>query len=363
VTVDLASTTGHERATWDGKGDQGVVVLPRHGFLYALDVDPDERLNEFYRGDNVWPYFAKLLVNRFSFSIDLNGGNRSSVDTGFTLHPLFDYSQSVFVDGFYAGDGRGGRLTYAYHFGQQIDQITFGNTVWGSAVYESLGTGLIRDAPIAESHGRLAAYSVGASIETRTDDMRPTHGGRVSVAFTVADPAVGGEFTFAKAVADATYLFTPFRPVTFAFEAMLGQVYDAGAPSQQLFDLGGDAGGLRGVRTGDFVNDAIFATKSEMRVSVLEDLDVNVLNLNAAFWRRLELIGLIDAGNVASGAGEAIRKVKNWLVGSGAGIAAEFDGAGIKSIVVRFDVAWRLDSNGGRDRGIPQYYFNVGQTF
>jgi hypothetical protein len=32
-------------------------------------------------------------------------------------------------------------------------------------------------------------------------------------------------------------------------------------------------------------------------------------------------------------------------------------------VLLRFDIAWRLDSNGGRDRGIPQYYFNVGQTF
>lgn len=363
VTVDIASTTGHDRATWDGKSDRGIVLLPRRGWLYALDVDPDQRLDEDYRGDNVWPYFAKLLVNRFSFSIDLNGGNRSSIDAGFTLHPLFDYAQSILVDGFYAGDGRGGRLTYAYHFGQQIDEITFGNTVWASAVYESLGTGLLRDARLVETKGRLAAYSVGVSVESRTDSIRPTHGGHAGIAFELSDPHAGSDFTYAKFYADAVYLLTPVRPFTLVVAARTGQVYGSDPPTQQLFDLGGDAGGVRGCRTGDFVDTAVFVTRGELRTSVLEDLDVNVLGLNVVFWRRLELIGFLDSGNTASGIGAAVRGIKDWKVGAGPGVAVEVDAAGIKAVLLRFDMGWRVDSNGGRDRGVPQYYFNIGQSF
>jgi hypothetical protein len=363
VTVDIQTTEGHDRATWDGKGDTGVVILPRHGFFYGLDVDPEQRLDEDYRGDNQWPYFAKLLVNRFSFSIDLNGGNRSSVDAGFTLHPLFDYHQSILVDGFYAGEGRGGRLTYAYHFGQQIDQITFGNTVWGSFLYESLGTGLIRNAPLFESTGRLGALAMGVALETRTDNVRPTHGGRLAVSFELADSSFAGEFTYSKAQAGAVYVFTPIRPFTFTFGVNLGQVYGSSPPTQALFDLGGDAGGVRGCRTGDFIDRAELVFKSELRLSALEDLDWNIIDMDVVFWRRLELIGFCDAGGVGPGVSEVLRDTKDWKVGAGPGIAWEVDAFGIKAVLLRFDVGWRCDSHGGHERGIPQYYFQVGESF
>ena len=356
VTLDIASTTGHDRAVWDGKGDEGTIVLPRRGLLYALDVDPDQRLDEEYRGDNVWPYFSKILVNRFSFSLDLNGGHRSSVDAGFTLHPLFDYAHSILVDGFDAADGTGGRLTYAYHFGEQIDEITFANRIFASVVYQELASGLIRDAPYVESKGKIAAYTVGISTNTRTDDIRPTHGGRAGVAFTFADAHAGGDFTYAKVVADALYLFTPLRPFTLVGVAHVGQAY-GDPPTQELFDLGGDAGGVRGCRTGDFLDRGIIVLRGELRTSVLEDLDVNVLDLDVVFWRRLELIGFLDSGDTGPDVGEVARNVKEWKVGAGPGIAFEVDAAGFKALLLRFDVGWRVDPNGGRERGIPQVLF------
>ncbi|MGL1715224.1 hypothetical protein ACSTH8_00490, partial [Vibrio parahaemolyticus] len=88
---------------------------------------------------------------------------------------------------------------------------------------------------------------------------------------------------------------------------------------------------------------AMFVTRGELRTSVLEDLDVNFLSLNVAFWRRLELIGFIDAGNTGPGIAQVVKGIKDWKVGAGPGIAVEVDAVGIKALLLRFDVGWRVD--------------------
>src|SRR5947208_81503 len=92
----------------------------------------------------MWPAIAKVLLNRFSVSLDLNGGNTSSVDAGFTVHPLHDYRQSILVDAFYTPSAQGGRLGYAYHFGSPITSISFAQTVYASGTFERLAGGLLR---------------------------------------------------------------------------------------------------------------------------------------------------------------------------------------------------------------------------
>jgi hypothetical protein len=363
VQVQVDSGDQRERATWDGKGDEGTIIVPRHGYFYSVDVDPENRIEETDKGDDLWPSIGKLLLNRFDFNIDLNGGNTESVDAGFTFHPQRDYHQSVLIDAFYTPTAQGGRVGYAYLFGHELTEIQFAQSVFAFATFEHVEPGLLRFAAneLTESDGTLCAYTIGYALDTHEAAIRPTYGGHFGVALEAAyGPCLGGDFTYQKASANLSWLFTPFEPLTFAFLAQGGQVIGSNPPTQVYFDAGGE-GGVRGVRTGDFVDRAGFVLKGEIRLTVLEDLDLGVLRL---FWlRRIELAGFSDAGDVKYDFGTIFRAPGQWKWGSGAGIRAQIDIAGIRPILLRFDVAWRCDSGIGPDKGVPQFYFGVDEPF
>jgi hypothetical protein len=363
VVVEAHSGGETDRQVWDGKGDRAILIFPRRALFYSITMDPEGRIDEAYKGDDFYPSIAKVLLNRFDLSIDLNGGNTSEVGLGFTIHPFYDYSQSIFVDAFASATATGGRVAYAYHFGEEITEILFANSVGGGMTLEKVAPGLLRGArtTITESDGTLAFYSIGYSLDTRVTGIQPTHGFHLGVGADVSSKQYGGgDFTYEKVSGNAIYLFTPFRPFTFAFEALAGNIFDTNPPSQQLFDAGGEDS-VRGVRTGDFVDRAIFVAKGELRVSVLEDLDQGVLKL---FWlRRVELAGFSDAGDVGPRVDKIFRSPGKWKWGAGGGIRCEIDALGIEPLLVRFDIAWRCDRGPGIDKGVPQYYLGVDQSF
>ena len=363
VMVQVNSGGESDRQCWDGKGDQGTLVFPRRGWWYSVELDPEGRIEEGYRGDDLFPSIGKLLLNRLSFSLDLNGGNTSSVDVGFTIHPHHDYQQSILVDAFYTSTAQGGRLGYAYHFGSPITEIQFAQSAFVSVTAEHLQPGLLRLAneTLTESTGMLAAYTLGYSIDTREAALHQAHGVHLGMEVEAAQAQwLGGDFTYQKASANALYIFCPFRPLSFAFAAGGGQVLGDNPPSQVLFDVGGEDG-VRGVRTGDFVDRAAFIAKGEVRLNVLEDLDVGVLKL---FWlRSVELAAFTDAGDVKYNFGTVFRAPAQWKWGAGGGIRFEIDALGVRPLLLRFDIAWRCDSGTGPDRGKPQYYLGVNEPF
>jgi len=363
VTVRFASDGVVEQKTWDGKGERGELIFPRHGVIYSIDVDPEGRIDQDYRGDFVFPSIGKLLLNRFDVNIDLNGGNTSSVSLGFTFHPRHDYHQSILMDAFYSATAQGGRVGYAYHFGSPITDIQFAQTAFVSGVFEKVEPGLLRFAAnkYKESDGTICAYTLGYSIDNREPAARQTHGFHAGAAVESAwSPYLGGDFTYEKVSANFAYLFSPVEPLTFAFLAAGGQVFGPNPPTQALFDAGGEDG-VRGIPTGDFLDRAFFVVKGEVRLTVLEDLDLDIIKLG---WiRRIELAGFTDAGQVAYEFGSIFRAPGKWLWGAGAGIRFEIDIAGVRPLLVRFDVAWRCDSGPGPDKGAPQFYLGVGQSF
>jgi hypothetical protein len=362
VTVQVDSAGESDRLVWDGKGDRGTLVFPRHGWWYSVQADPEGRIEEDYRGDDLYPSIGKLLLNRLSFSIDLNGGNTSSIDAGFTIHPHHDYHQSILIDAFYTLTAQGGRLGYAYHFGSSVTEIQFAQTGFVSVTAEHLEPGLLRFAgeTLAESKGTLCAYTIGYAVDTREAAIHQTHGFHLGVALEAAHPWIGGDFTYQKGSANAIYIFCPFRPLSFAIAAGGGQVLGDNPPTQALFDVGGEDG-VRGIRTGDFVDRAEFVAKGEVRVNVLEDLDVGVLKL---FWlRSMELAAFTDAGDVKYNFGTVFRAPSQWKWGAGGGVRLEVDALGVRPFLLRFDIAWRCDSGTGPDRGKPQYYLGVNEPF
>lgn len=359
VVVETEGPDGEPvRTSWDGVGMQGQVVTTRHGFIYApIRLDPDQRVAQGYRGDDVSPSYAKLLVNRFSVKVDLNQANRNEVSAGFTLHPFYDYSHAILVDGFYEQDERGGMIGYAYGFGTMLDERTFGTVVSGRIIAEDLTEGVLRDAGFDESNGTLLSVGAGLSLDTRLFQANPTWGLGVDVGYEHSDKTLGTDFRFDLFAFEVEAIYSIVRGTQLALEVVAGQIIGTDIPTQRLFDAGGgDA--VRGVEASRFIGKAMIAVRGELRQMLVEDLDVPLLWL--AWLRKLQLALFLDAGDVGETIGDVFDDRGDWKWGTGIGIRAWLDTLGLQNTVVRFDVGFRIDQTS--DLG-PQYYFGAGQSF
>lgn len=346
------------RVTWDGFGMEGAVTTTRYGLIYApIRLDPDQRVAQGYRGDDIAPSYAKLLVNRFSVKIDLNQANRNEASVGFTLHPFYDYSHAILVDGFYEQDERGGTIGYAYGFGTVLDERTFGTVVSARITAEDLTEGVLRDAAFDESNGTLLSVGAGLSFDTRLFQANPTWGLGVDLGYEHSDKTFGTDFRFDLFAFEVEAVYSIVRGTQLAMEIIGGQIIGTDIPTQRLFDGGGE-GSVRGVEASRFVGKAIVAIRGELRQMIVEDLDVPLLWL--AWLRKLQVALFLDAGDVGDTIADVIRERDDWKWGTGIGIRAWLDTFGLQNTVVRFDVGFRIDET---DELGPQYYFGVGQSF
>lgn len=348
------------RVRWDGRGDMGEVVL-RHGggWFSPIELDPEGRINQSIAGPDRIPLAPfKLLVNRVRLRPDLNGGNRNEGALGVTLVPGYDYSHRVALDAFYEQDERGVHLGYGRGFGWAIDQRRFGLGVGVDATLAELDQGVLsRAAGLVESEGTLVSYGVGASIDTRRFRLDPSTGVALGAHYEFADRHFGTDFRFHKFDVDLTLIYTPWRGTTFGAEVLVGQIVGNQAPTQRLFDAGGE-GAVRGVRTSRFVDRALIAVRGEIRQTLWTDLDLNFLYL--FYVRRFQAVLFLDSGDVGRDLDEVFRARTDWKWGTGAGIRLWGDSFGVTRFVLRFDVGFRIDET--NDLG-PQYYLGVGQSF
>jgi hypothetical protein len=359
VTVETEGPDGQPvRVRWDGLGMQGEVLTTRYGTLFApVELDPDGRVDQAYRGNDRSPALAKLLVNRFRVKLDLNRGNRNEAAVGVTLHPLYDYAHAVLLDGFYQQDERGGTLGYAYGFGTVIDERTYGSVVSGHVTVEDLTTGVL-DGGVKETTGTLATVGAGLSFDSRVFNANPTFGFGAGFGYEHSDKLLGTDFRFDQFAGSLDLVWSIVRGTQVGFEAFLGQTIGTDIPTQRLFDAGGE-GAVRGVKTSKFVDKATIVLRSEIRQMLVEDLDVPILWV--AWMRKVQAAAFVDTGDVGPTIGDVFDRRGDWKWGAGVGLRVFLDVLGVTNAVVRFDLAFRLD--GGRDELGPQYYLGAGQSF
>lgn len=360
VVVETEGPNGEPvRATWDGLGMEGQVTTTRHGFLYApITLDPDHRVLQGFRGDDRSPALGKLLVNRFSVRVDLNQANRNEAAVGFTIHPFYDYSHAVVVDGFLEEDERGLTLGYGYGFGTVIDERTFGTAVGARVTAEHLTEGVLkRDAGIDETQGTLVSAGASLSFDTRLFQANPTWGFGVSFDYEHSDKTFGTDFRFDLFRVELEAVYSIIRGTQLGMEVVLGQITGTDVPTQRLFDAGGQ-GTVRGVESSLFVDTAIIVVRGELRQMLLEDLDVPLLWL--AWLRKLQVALFLDAGDVGATIEDVYEARTDWKWGTGIGLRAWLDVFGVNPTVLRFDLGFRIDET---DELGPEYYLGVGQSF
>ena len=361
VDVEGSGRDGPVRARWDGRGDRGDVLLRLDGGLFdTIELDPDRRVAQTHRGDDVTPRAPfKLLVNRLRARIDLNHGNRNEGAVGVTLHPLHRYEHAVVLDGYLEEDERGAAVSYAYRFGPVLDRRRYGLAFATTLTAAELTRGVLRGAAAgAETEGRL--LSVGASLgaDTRKWSLNPTWGLSTRIAVEYADRLLGTDFRFTVVSGGVGFVQTLWRGAQLGLSVSLGQSEGSDAPSQRLFDAGGEQT-IRGVPASRHVGLSLFAIRSELRLMVLEELDVSLLWL--AWLRKIQAVAFVDCGDVGDEVDDVVAAHPLWKWGAGGGLRLWIDAFGVVPWVIRFDVAVRVDHHA--DERTPQFYVGIGQSF
>jgi hypothetical protein len=360
VVVETEGPHGEPvRAAWDGLGVRGQVVTTRHGLLYApITLDPDHRVLQGYRGDDISPALGKLLVNRFNIRLDLNHANRNEAAVGFTIHPFYDYAHAILVDGFWEEDERGLTLGYGYGFGTVIDERTYGTAIGGRLTAEHLSEGVLKDdAGFDETEGTLVSAGASLSFDTRLFQANPTWGFGVDFGYEHSDKTFGTDFRFDLFSVELEAVYSIIRGTQLATEILVGQMIGTDVPTQRLFDAGGE-NTVRGVESSRFVDRAIIVVRGELRQMLVEDLDVPLLWL--AWLRKLQLALFLDAGDVGETIEDVYEARTDWKWGTGIGFRAWLDVFGVNPVVLRFDLGFRIDET---DELGPEYYLGVGQSF
>ncbi|MBX3470599.1 MAG: BamA/TamA family outer membrane protein [Planctomycetes bacterium] len=358
VVVETDGPDGPIHARWDGLGDAGEVITTRHGLLWKpVRLDPGQRVRQDYRGDDEAPAWSKVLVNRFNIRVDLNQTNRNEAGIGFTIHPFYDYSHAVLVDGFYEQDERGVTLGYAYGFGAVLDERTWGTVVSGRVTAEQLTRGVLSASGIEESKGNLLSVGAGLSFDTRLFQANPTWGLGVRFGYEHSDKTLGTDFRFDLFAARIQLVYSVIRTTQLALEVIVGQIVGTDIPTQRLFDAGGEDT-VRGVEASRFVDRALIAIRGELRQMLVEDLDVPLLWV--AWLRKVQVALFLDAGDVGPTLRDVFDARGDWKWGTGIGVRLWLDAFGVQNTVLRFDVGFRIDET--RELG-PQYYFGAGQSF
>lgn len=360
VTVQGEDPDGEPiTARWAGFGPEGEVELVvGRSFLQPIVLDPEGRVAQAFRGDDEQPRLFKLLFNRFRVRFDLNQGNRNEVAVGVTIHPMYDYSQAIVLDGYYEQDERGVSVGYGYGFGRVIDERTYGAGVWIRGGASDLTTGVLEDrTTLEETEGSLVSLATGLGLDTRLYQQDPTWGLSLNLGVEYTDKWFGTDFRYAATDGEVSLVLSPWRGTTLGMELLLGQIEGNQVPTQRLYDAGGE-GTIRGVETSRFVDRALLAFRTEVRQTVVNDLDLPLLWV--AWLRKVQVVAFVDTGDVGRNIEDVVRGYEDWKLGAGGGVRVFVDAFGVNSVTARFDVGFRLDEREDQD---PQYYFGLGQSF
>lgn len=361
IEVEGTGREGPVRGRWSGRGERGDVVLRLDGGVFdAVEVDPDRRVWETSRGDDVYPRLPfKLLVNRLRVRVDLNHGNRNEGSVGISLHPFHRYDHVVVLDGNLEEDERGATVAYAYRFGPVLDQRRYGISFAVSMTAAELVRGVLRGAAAgAETEGQLFSVGANLSVDTRRWSLNPTWGLSTRIGIEYADRLFGTDFRFTVVSGGVGWIQSLWRGTQVSVGVDLGQSEGGDAPTQRLFDAGGEHA-IRGVRTSRHVGLSLFLVRSELRQMLIEDLDTSLLGV--AWLRKIQAIAFVDCGDVGDEIDDIVADHSTWKWGAGGGVRLWIDAFGVVPIVVRFDVGVRIDHRAdGHD---PQYYVGIGQSF
>jgi len=358
VEVQVESGGRKRRAVWDGTGGEGRIELPRDSWLVGVELDPSRIEPQRFRGNDSWPAYLKVLLNRFSIQPDLNGRGEHSGAIGLTLLPGHRYDHPITLDAFKNREGEGLALGYSRGLGNAVDRRTYSLSAGAGLKLERLDSNFKSAGARPASKGQVSSLTLGARYTTRGDRRNADSTGlTIRSGAEISDPSIGSDFEFVRMTGSGAIVLSPFGGHALGVEVSVVRISGRDVPTQRLPDLGGT--NLRSLQTGDFSARALATARFEWRHSIATELEQGVPG-GLAWLRGLDGIAFIETGDVGADFAQIYEHPGDWKIGIGYGLRFHADAFGARTTVLGFDIARRVDQS--PDRPLL-FYFSLNHSF
>jgi hypothetical protein len=358
VDVRFRSIGGQDvTLRWNASAAAGdlTVVTPRR--VRQVVIDPDRKLIETTRADNLWPPEPQIVLDTAEVEITSTEFGISGLVVG---RPRYDYRKDLAVAGFYTNRSIGVDVGARYHWGAQIDPTLYRHNVYAFYGVQALDRSFKDDRhPAVRTTGHSNNLGLRYDYNNIFAYDNPTHEVDLRLFTDWYDQSLGSDYNYVDWGTSlvlthplCTYRTIVAGEITNGFSEPLGS---SRVPNQGLYSLGGSRS-IRGIGAEDRLGRNIFLLRGELRQAIYPEVDLNFLDF--LVLRRTQARLFVDTGEVDNAAGR-VYDPSHYAVGVGIGLAAVYDFLGFFPSIAYIEVATRAD----RNQSDVQFLFGTRQSF
>jgi hypothetical protein len=344
---------------WASDGELARMPAVTESRVRKVAIDPERKLIEERRDDNVWPPSPQLVLDTADVEVSSTEFGISGLVVGRNRN---DYRKDLAAAGVYTNRGIGFTVGGRAHWGMPIDPTLYRHNAYLFYGLEFLdGSFRNKSRPDVHTDGRLGSFGLRYTYTNVFAFDNPADVRNLSVYADWYDRSLGSDFNYADWGVDVG-LSQPlwgYRTIG-AVEVLNGFSEPLGSgrvPNQGLYSLGGSRS-IRGIGAEEELGRNIFLVRAEVRQSIYPEVDLNFLDL--LVLRRTQAHLFVDTGRVDDSAGR-IYDVGGFAVGVGAGLAAAYEFMGFFPSLAYLEVATRVGE--GSKVGDVQVLFGTRQAF
>lgn len=368
VSLRALAKGGHGRGVWNPGTDPDTVLVMTKEEPRGWEVDWRNRLIETERRDNrvppVWQFLLQYFYVDYEFKL-----NRAEGGFAFQFERSNDLRTQIEMVGFTRQQSAGAAIGYVKSTGRATNYRgllhRFGFFVLAEDLSENFGTTTRGAVPGFDPAASKVDQTAGLQINYRYDDREdwrfPRTGTRVFAAIESGTGLQGSTEIYNLAQIEATRLVRLSDNNVLALQGKAGTFFAtdaANVPLSKLFYLGGTED-VRGISAPDIVGPTKTVLSAEWRHYWLHDID---WDFYIERMRGLQGSLFVDTGYISARPGDA-PPINDWVTSVGYGFREHYDFLGVRPMLLRFDIAQRVDNLDRTKKADLRFYIGAGQSF
>ena len=361
VEIELRGR-GDERArlTWDDDASRAVLEVATPWRARRATLDPDRRLLEDTRADNVRPAQTQVVLDSADVTVT---SSEFAVSGLFVGRRRYDYTKDLGLIAYLSDRSVGMHLGPRWHFGAPNDATSYRHNLFGFYTLAGLRGDFGDDSrPGLHTDGTLGGLGLRYDYADELSYDNPTTSTKLRLFGDWYDGALGSSFDYVDWGVRASAVRPVLTPRTLVAVQLLNAFSTptggSRVPNQGRYSLGGDLA-IRGIPVQARLGENVALARVELRQTVYPELDLNLADVLVLRHGQLRLF--VDAGRVEDRR-SSLYRASDFAVGVGIGAAAFYDFLGFFPAVAYVAVAQRVDRFAGVDNGV-QFLFGTRQAF
>ncbi len=336
---------------WNGEEISYKTIVTTNSPITVVDLDPEERTSDIYRGNNRDPEKWKFLLRRFNIGYDLTT-DFINYDVNFQFQPVYSTKNIINIS-FARNEPKDVGVIQYSHLLLNQHRVTAGISY--QLPHPIPGFVLEEDAKTFSLSYALTAPDIlfiekqMAWLAGRYPQWGITFGFDKSLTGDRNDYSISGVFDFRR-----SFVFSNYHQMRVR---LLTGVSTGDLLKNNRFFLGGE-NGLRGYTQLLFGGENINLISLGYHFPIAYETDINLLGL--ALTHTLQGVIFLDSGTVANR--DELFNVSAYKSDVGAGMRWFVDFLGVLPMTFGLDVAWPMNAPSPEENK-PHYYISGGRLF